>query len=227
MKDRVPGAPGQYKAVITPQEQQKLSAAEPFIITLTRDDHPVTEGTPYSKAAVLPDILAASLCPDVEDPTPADAFSALHKKALESIDYPGCYYRVVEGETEWLNPPMLLGEEYRTARRHKGKPVYEKLLDLGQLPAGSAGSASIKWCDAGAEAENVIAWNATVLKEVGQGDEMGFVQEKLPYIDPSTGVAIYTVAFHSVNNVVLRARDTVEKMGNVNLWMCYTKGGTA
>jgi len=81
MTDRVPGAPGQYKATITTAELQKLQAGETFTITLTRDDQPTTEGTPYSKAAVLPDNLAALLCPDIIDPTPAQALEALQKLA--------------------------------------------------------------------------------------------------------------------------------------------------
>lgn len=77
MKDRVPGAPGQYKALVTETELQKMHAGEQFTITMTRDDQPIVEGTPYSKAAVLPDALAQLLCPDKEDPTPADALAAL------------------------------------------------------------------------------------------------------------------------------------------------------
>ena len=33
---------------------------------------------------------------------------------------------------EWINPPMLLGTEYRTTERYLGKPVYAKLVDLGE-----------------------------------------------------------------------------------------------
>lgn len=77
MTDRKPGAPGQFKALITQAQLQKLQSGEQFVLTLTRDDQPITEGTPYSKAAVLPDELAARLCPDVLDPTPADALAAL------------------------------------------------------------------------------------------------------------------------------------------------------
>ena len=77
MTDRVPGAPGQYQAIITAAELAKLQSGEAFTITLTRDDQPITNGTPYSKAAVLPDELAAQICPEVEDPTPADALKAL------------------------------------------------------------------------------------------------------------------------------------------------------
>lgn len=48
--------------------------------------------------------------------------------ALESANYPGCYYRTVGGVQEWLNPPMIPSVEYRTTKRHNGKAVYTKLL---------------------------------------------------------------------------------------------------
>lgn len=37
---------------------------------------------------------------------------------------------------EWVNPPMLLGIEYRTAERWKGKAVYTKIVSLGTVGAG-------------------------------------------------------------------------------------------
>lgn len=80
MKDRQPGAPGQYKAVIAAAELQKMQTGEAFVITMTRDDQPLVEGTPYNKASVLPDDLAAQICPNVLDPTPADALDGLRKK---------------------------------------------------------------------------------------------------------------------------------------------------
>ena len=80
MTDRIPGVPGQFQGVITAEALAAMQAGKSFPITLTRDDRPVVEGTPYSKAAVLPDALAQSLCPDIADPTPADAFAALHSK---------------------------------------------------------------------------------------------------------------------------------------------------
>lgn len=52
--------------------------------------------------------------------------------------YPDCYYRMVDGVKEWINPPMVVGVEYRTLERHKGKPVYVKAVDLGKLPAANA-----------------------------------------------------------------------------------------
>ena len=36
---------------------------------------------------------------------------------------------------EWVNPPMILGTEYRTTERYLGKPVYVKLVDCGTVPA--------------------------------------------------------------------------------------------
>ena len=52
----------------------------------------------------------------------------------ESKDYPGCFFRTVNGATEWLNPPNNVGTEYRTVARYKNKPVYEKIINIGQLP---------------------------------------------------------------------------------------------
>ena len=74
MTDRLPGAPGRHIGVVDTDQLQKLQKGEPFTITLTRDDAPVREGTPYSKAAVLPEDVAQMLCAGIEDPTPADAF---------------------------------------------------------------------------------------------------------------------------------------------------------
>lgn len=52
----------------------------------------------------------------------------------EDPNNPGCYYHMVDGVQEWLNPPLLIGIEYRTIERYNGKPVYEKLVDFGALP---------------------------------------------------------------------------------------------
>lgn len=35
---------------------------------------------------------------------------------------------------EWVNPPMLLGVEYRTSERYQGKPVYKKVVNFGLAP---------------------------------------------------------------------------------------------
>ena len=38
----------------------------------------------------------------------------------------GCYYYLVNGKKEWINPPMEVGVEYRTIERRNGKPVYTR-----------------------------------------------------------------------------------------------------
>lgn len=35
---------------------------------------------------------------------------------------------------EWVNPPMILGKEYRTTERYNGKPVYVKTINCGTFP---------------------------------------------------------------------------------------------
>lgn len=77
MHDRQPGAPGQYKMKIDAAQLQLLMAGEVCSVILTRDDQPIAAGTPYNKASVLPDSVAARICPSVTDPTPADAFQNL------------------------------------------------------------------------------------------------------------------------------------------------------
>lgn len=39
-------------------------------------------------------------------------------------------YRIVDGETEWINPPMEINKEYKLTERFMGKPVYTKLYRI-------------------------------------------------------------------------------------------------
>lgn len=79
MTDRKPGQPGRWKGTVTVEEAAKISKGEPFNITLERNDEPITPGTPYNKASVLPDDLATKLNIEEMDPAPKDAFEALYK----------------------------------------------------------------------------------------------------------------------------------------------------
>lgn len=47
------------------------------------------------------------------------------------------------GEWEWVNPPMILGVEYRTTERYQGKAVYTKLVNCGNAP--NAGTKQVEW----------------------------------------------------------------------------------
>lgn len=57
--------------------------------------------------------------------------------AIESEEFPGCYYRMVDGEREWLNPPMISNTPYRTTERINGIPVYTTLFQSTINPGGS------------------------------------------------------------------------------------------
>ena len=54
----------------------------------------------------------------------------------QSSSYANCYYRTVDGNTEWINPPMVAGTEYRTTERHRNKVVYTKVVDCGSMSNG-------------------------------------------------------------------------------------------
>ncbi len=59
--------------------------------------------------------------------------------AIEDAYSPGHYYRMVDGEKEWINPPIEISDtggvhEYRTTERYNGKPVYVHTVALGTLP---------------------------------------------------------------------------------------------
>ena len=68
---------------------------------------------------------------------------AVAASTVESTDYPGCYYRTDSGVTEWVNPPMALGVEYRTTERYLGKPVYVKTVYVGEIAANTNTAAHI------------------------------------------------------------------------------------
>ena len=54
---------------------------------------------------------------------------------IESASHPGCYYRQIGSAVEWEDPPMIVGQEYRTTERWNGKPVYIKAVDCGAMPS--------------------------------------------------------------------------------------------
>ena len=118
MTDRIPGAPGQYKATVTAAELEKMQNGEAFTITMTRDDQPIVEGTPYNKESVLPDDLAGSICPNVEDPAPADALRAL----LDAINGQ-CITTITTGACDDINVPLTL-RDIRT----NNDELYDMLL---------------------------------------------------------------------------------------------------
>ena len=69
------------------------------------------------------------------------------KIATESTDYPGCYYRMVDGAQEWINPPMVVGVEYRTTEKFEGKPVYCQLVYLTNVVDGGTVAVDVPGVD--------------------------------------------------------------------------------
>lgn len=63
-------------------------------VTWAHADNPLVEGTPLSKATLMPDDLAERLCPGLADPTPADGMESLRKGA-------GWWYTAVLPQTGW------------------------------------------------------------------------------------------------------------------------------
>ncbi len=61
---------------------------------------------------------------------------------VESEEHPGCFYRMVDDEQEWLNPPLIAGVEYRTVERHDGNAVYARGVNLGSLADNGVSSVS-------------------------------------------------------------------------------------
>jgi len=51
------------------------------------------------------------------------------------------------GEWEWVNPPMVPGEEYRTTDRYNGKPVYAKCIDCGITATGTVAVGNLSVID--------------------------------------------------------------------------------
>ena len=59
--------------------------------------------------------------------------------SIVAMDANGGMTREIGSETEYINPPMDLGGEYRTAERWKGQAVYARVIDYGALPDNDEG----------------------------------------------------------------------------------------
>lgn len=129
--------------------------------------------------------------------------------AIESPDHPGCFYRIVGGEVEWSNPPMVAGTEYRTAERYQGHPVYVRMFESVSLDG---------------------VGEKTFTIPVGQGvspfvlEAHGILSDRrvLPYIAASSSVYL-TVNDRTVT-VALSAGTF--KGVSVSVWVKYVKPST-
>lgn len=99
-EDRISAYPGRYTMT---DENGKVS-----YVVMERADEPTQEGTPLN----------------------AETFNKMQEeREVESEEYPGCFYRVINDTEYWINPPMVKGVEYRTVERYNGKPVYAQYIE--------------------------------------------------------------------------------------------------
>lgn len=92
-------------------------------------------------------------------PNPPTAAEVGAAPAVESSEHPGCYFRTANGVTEWVNPPAMLGIEYRTTERWNGKPVYVTAMDLGILP--TSGDKDVYY-PVSLECENIVSYDVII-----------------------------------------------------------------
>lgn len=61
------------------------------------------------------------------------------------------------GPWEYVNPPLMLGTEYRTTERYLGRPVYCKVVDCGNFIADK----TVSWYDKLSEISTLVGINVT------------------------------------------------------------------
>lgn len=71
------------------------------------------------------------------------------------------------GEWEYIDPPMVVGVEYRTTERNQGKPVYRKLVNFGTLP-----NATLKQVDHNVSNADQIGIDMSMSYSGGGGDSL-------------------------------------------------------
>lgn len=123
----------------------------------------------------------------------------------EDTDYPGCFYRVVNDVNEWINPPLIIGTEYRTTERWNNKVVYTKLVSIGAI----ADASSIDIRDYGA---------TRIVRYFGWVDNYA-----LPHINADNLTASYSV-YYSVRTTTIDVNcgtAMAGRQGYIQLW--YTK----
>ena len=108
---------------------------------------------------------------------------------------------------EWENPPMTVGNEYRTTERHNKKAVYTKLVNLGTLP-GRNGNIHVA---TGVSATAIVRATA----QISDGSTMpyGYNRELISF-----GVSTATINVYTADNEYAVYSD---KTGTAQIW--YTK----
>lgn len=144
--------------------------------------------------------------PDTWMPTPAEVGSA---PAVESSDHPGCYYRIVDGEIEWINPPMTDNVEYKTAEQWGNKAVYTKRITFTNTTNITSSTTTIN------VPHGISNLNFMLTADVTTS---GYV---LPYVTEATSIAI--TAWSSTNLILYNGKSTWDSGRKWYIWMKYLK----
>lgn len=148
--------------------------------------------------------------------------------AVESKDYPGCFYRTVNGKIEWINPPMIERVEYRTTERRYGSPIYVMQISLETAPKDSRAEYALfqSYDD---QAYAVLEVNGGLLATADSGSPGGFIP--FPAID-LTGNIYATAEICIVNDqdtdtndwyVVVNSLDLSAENKMAHITIKYTK----
>ena len=68
-------------------------------------------------------------------------------------------------EWDWVNPPMTIGNEYRTTERYNGNPVYTQLVNFGTLPNKTTKAVTV--LNSGVKVSKIIGISGYILHSGG------------------------------------------------------------
>lgn len=110
---------------------------------------------------------------------------------------------------EWENPPMVLGNEYKTTERWQGKAVYTKMLNVGAFP----GAGTVSYYGFGDDITKIIKIN-------GAAANAGFA---IPFTSQDESVAISSTVYQGLASIVLYVEkgDFTDTQCIAQVW--YTK----
>lgn len=136
--------------------------------------------------------------------------------AVESDEYPGCYYRMVNGVQEWLNPPMVAGVEYCTTERSGDLPVYAKRVScaFSETLGSSSGISTLT-------VPHGVTGITTLVACVGRlgGGRM----YPLPYLSTTGGFTCACGLDGTNSSIVIRVKDMTWSANAFEVDIYYTK----
>lgn len=144
---------------------------------------------------------AAQTLTDAQKTQARNNISAM--QGIESTDHPGCYYVLNGSAVEWINPPMLLGVEYRTTERYLGKPVYVQAVNFGTLP--NANTKSVTWATPGVV---LAVLSAEATSNLGEPIGLGASLSGTEITANKTTLYIKSSGNYSDNTAVFRVKYT-------------------